>query len=307
MLTFISGLTWRDASTHRLTSTASSFSLTIQVWPLPCGNILSSRLSFSSSVSRYIRLLPPFCSQFIQFRNHKSCRLTSMRHIMKSIFFLTHAVFAMVFFASFSTSQTVTVTRTRSNSSCYPTTPTLSTTTVPVTVVVLPTPSRDAAFNRGEPFVISIQVPVGPTFIHKRQEMRSIYIMANGNTTTNASMAAEFRIVDSRLYVNGIKMSVAPGVRSMPFAVDSNPGSINTSFSVNSGGLNWTDSAFTNSTAQFYKVPPEEVDNALLLVQFIGEPDPELGLSPINMAAQRRRFSPWALDGTSCCVLWRYL
>ncbi|EON67000.1 hypothetical protein W97_06116 [Coniosporium apollinis CBS 100218] len=112
--------------------------------------------------------------------------------------------------------------------------------------------------------------------------------MANGNTTTNASMAAEFRILDSRLYVNGIKMSVAPGVRSMPFAVDSNPGSIDTSFSVNSGGLSWTDSAFTNSTAQFYKVPPEEIDNALLLVQFIGEPDPELGLSPINMAAQRR-------------------
>lgn len=226
---------------------------------------------------------------------------------MKHLSLLTHALLAVIFFASFSNSQTVTVTRTRSNSSCYPSSPalstttvpvtvvvspssrTLNTTTVPVTIVVSPTPSLDAVLNAGDPFVITIPLDDGSRL--KKRQARFSYMMANGNTTTNSSRAAILRLMEGRLYIEGIKMTVADGMRSTPFAADANPGNIDTLFSVSRGTLNWTNSAFTNGTAQFFQIPSEQSENAMILVQLIGTPAPELGPRPLSLGTEQRKIT----------------
>lgn len=60
---------------------------------------------------------------------------------------------------------------------------------------------------------------------------------------------------------------------------------INTTFASVNGALTWDNAAFTNRTAQFYKVPAALLNNAQVLVKFLGSMEPQRGWAPIVLNA----------------------
>ncbi|KAI9684066.1 MAG: hypothetical protein M1822_005894 [Bathelium mastoideum] len=159
------------------------------------------------------------------------------------------------------------------------------TTTILSTALVSPTPDADYALNNGEKFVLNV-APQTPSGSRKRQQPSTSWIMPNGNTTTDPSLAAHFQIVDGVLYGPNGTMSTDAGVATMPFVVPSKQGAINTTFAAVNGSLNWTNPEFTENVAQFYQTPVGLLKNALILVKFIGPMNPERGWSPISLVAQ---------------------
>lgn len=165
-------------------------------------------------------------------------------------------------------------------SACAASYSSISTTTVASKVTVQPTPWTDAIANDGTPFVIRLQqvdLSGYPT-----QLTTPYWLMANGNTTTDASSATIYRIVDSQLMTyNESYISTGFGVVDQTFAISPGLGSIATRFSVNSHMLNWTNMQFSNGTAQFYKLPPGLLDNAQILAKFLGSMEPQRNWSPV--------------------------
>ena len=159
------------------------------------------------------------------------------------------------------------------------------TTTTLSTVSVSPTPNTDYELNNGEPFVLNIS-PQPASGSTKRQQSSTSWIMENGNTTTDPTLAAHYQILNGVLYGPNGTMSTDAGVLTMPFTISPKPGAINTTFFVSNGGLNWTNPEFTENVAQFYRTPVGLLQNALILVKLIGPMNPERGWSPISLAAQ---------------------
>lgn len=124
--------------------------------------------------------------------------------------------------------------------------------------------SQDVRLNSGEPFNVQIMLSPGM----KRQASVGYYIMPNGNTTLDRSKAANFTIRYGQLFASGLQYSANVGVSSQPFAASSTVGSITGTFSVQSGGLTWSNPQFANGTAQFVKVPKGVQDNAQILAVF---------------------------------------
>ncbi|KAJ9628884.1 hypothetical protein H2203_002789 [Taxawa tesnikishii (nom. ined.)] len=159
-----------------------------------------------------------------------------------------------------------------------------STTVVPSTVLVSPTPWTDQAANSGTPFVLRIQ-QVDSSGWTKRQAEPS-WLMYNGNTTTNGSVAEQYHINNGQLLTsNGSYVSTDFQVLNQALAASDYIEPINTTFSVADGMLNWTNPTFSNGTAQFYKLPPGLLDNALILVKFLGPMQPARSWSPIVLYA----------------------
>lgn len=121
--------------------------------------------------------------------------------------------------------------------------------------------------------------------------------MANGNTTTNSSYATQYSIVNGQLVTSdGRTLSTSWGVESQAFSANDTVGPISTTFAFNASisSLSWSNANFTNGTAQFYKTPAGLLDNAQILVKFIGSMEPNRGWSPISLIAIPRK-SSWEL------------
>ncbi|KAH0346587.1 hypothetical protein KCU81_g3870, partial [Aureobasidium melanogenum] len=148
------------------------------------------------------------------------------------------------------------------------------------TVTVQPTPWTDAAANGGAPFVIRLQQV--DTSGYPDQDTAPYWLTANGNTTTNQSVAAVYTINEGRLAIlNGSHVATNFNVVDQAFGVTDYDLPINTTFTVNNGMLNWTNPLFTNGTAQFYKLPPGLLDNALILAKFLGPMEAQRSWSPV--------------------------
>ncbi|KAH0351766.1 hypothetical protein KCU83_g4095, partial [Aureobasidium melanogenum] len=160
------------------------------------------------------------------------------------------------------------------------------------TVTVQPTPWTDTAANDGAPFVIRLQqVDVSG---YPDQDTAPYWLTANGNTTTNSSVAAVYTINEGRLAIlNGSHVATNFNVVDQAFGVTDYDLPINTTFSVNHRMLNWTNPFFTNGTAQFYKLPPGLLDNALILAKFLGPMEAERSWSPVILYVE-----PLVNDGT---------
>ncbi|KAK6005862.1 hypothetical protein QM012_007504 [Aureobasidium pullulans] len=174
-----------------------------------------------------------------------------------------------------------TITLTTHVSACSATyTSGTSTTVIQSTVTVQPTPWTDAAANGGAPFVIRLQ-QVGVSG-YPDADTAPYWLTANGNTTTNTSAAAVYTINEGRLAIlNGSHVATNFNVVDQAFGVTDYDLPINTTFSVNDRMLNWTNSLFTNGTAQFYQLPPGLLDNALILAKFLGPMEPQRSWSPV--------------------------
>jgi hypothetical protein len=170
--------------------------------------------------------------------------------------------------------QVVTITEYPSTCTAIYTSGSSSVTVVQSTVMVSPTPWSDAAANSGEPFVL--QLESSSSSKGKRQN-QAVYIAANGNTTLDATQAALYTINGGQMSLqNGGPIST-DGMGFMVLSVAASTGSITQTISVQSGQLNWANSAFNNSLATFYKVPAGQIDNAETLVYFNGPTDPTWG------------------------------
>jgi hypothetical protein len=186
---------------------------------------------------------------------------------------------ALSFFPQACSAQTITLTTQVSACSATYTSGT-STTVIQSTVTVQPTPWTDAAANGGAPFVIRLQqVDVSG---YPDQDTAPYWLTANGNTTTNSSLAAVYTINEGRLAnLNGSHVATNFNVVDQAFGVTDYDLPINTTFSVNNRMLNWTNALFTNGKAQFYKLPPGLLDNALILAKFLGPMEAQRSWSPV--------------------------
>ncbi|KAI5277000.1 hypothetical protein E4T47_00019 [Aureobasidium subglaciale] len=177
-------------------------------------------------------------------------------------------VSALALFSQACSAQTITLTTHVSACSATYTSGT-STTVIQSTVTIGPTPWTDVAANGGAPFVIRLQqVDVSG---YPDQDTAPYWLTANGNTTTNSSLAVVYTINAGRLTtLNGSHIATNFNVVDQAFGITDYNLPINTTFSVRNRMLSWTNPLFTNGTAQFYKLPPGLLDNALILAKFLG-------------------------------------
>lgn len=151
--------------------------------------------------------------------------------------------------------------------------------------------ARDARFNAGVPFVILLQ-QLDMTGWGRRQAVTEYsWLMPNGNTTVNCTRAGSYTIRDGELHIGNKTFSTDNGKPNMAFVAHALIGNITRSFSVDNGFLNWTNSHFTDSVTQFYKLPPGLLENALILAKFVGPKQRERGWSPIVLHAVAGRSS----------------
>ena len=145
-------------------------------------------------------------------------------------------------------------------------------TVVQSTVTVEPLPWTDSAANDGTPFVIQVH---GASLSTKRQEQVPSWLTANGNTTTDGSKATRYLIRDGQLSSanGGSYLSTTANVPYGPMALSSNLGTISITFSIKGGALNWTNSAFVDGVARFFKTPANAVNNVEILARFNGPID----------------------------------
>lgn len=170
------------------------------------------------------------------------------------------------------------VTVTVHNSVCPATYSTNSVTVVQSTVTVAPTPFTDVQANSGTPFVLRVQQGAisGST---KRPVQQHSWLTLNGNTTVNASLAAQYHILNGQLSsLNGSYASTKAGIPNQPFALFEAIGPISTTFAVQNGALYWNNTNFSNGTAQFYEVPAGLLANAQIAARFSGAVQPTWGL-----------------------------
>lgn len=207
---------------------------------------------------------------------------------------------ALVFWSAVAESQQV-ITVTTHVSACSAIYPSRSTVVVASTMTVTPEAWTDAMPNSGDPFVIRLQQV--DTSGYPDQTSAPYWLRSNGNTTVDASLATIYRIVSGRLFVaadGGSYISTDYGVIGQTFAVASRLGAIWSDFSVNKHMLNWTNTNFSNGTAQFYKLPPNLLENAQILVKFIGPMEAQRSWSPVILYVDPRKFHFSEEDEIQC-------
>lgn len=149
--------------------------------------------------------------------------------------------------------QVITVTEYASACSAIYTSGTTSVTVVQSTVTVVPTPFNDAAANSGTPFVLQINAPGS-----SKRKRAAQYIGVDGYSTDVKDSFAHYSIMNGQLYITGQGraggyMSTSASASSQPFAEAAASGGLNTTFVVQNGALNWTNSAFFGGFAVFYE------------------------------------------------------
>lgn len=191
-----------------------------------------------------------------------------------------HLVLSSALSLCFTVTNAQIITVTTHISACSATYPLASTTTVPTTVTLQPTPWTDAMANSGTPFIIRVEQTDSSGY--PDESTTPYWLMENGNTTTNASIATVYRISSGELTTyNGSYISTDYGVLNEPFAVSQSLEPISTTFSVSNYTLYWNNTEFSNGTAQFYKLPAGLLDNAQILAKFIGSMEPARSWSPV--------------------------
>lgn len=198
------------------------------------------------------------------------------------------------FVLQLSSAQTITLTTHVSACSATYTSGT-STIVIGPTVTVQPTPWTDVAANAGAPFVIRLE-QVDVSEYPDQQSADPYWLTFNGNTTTNSSLAAVYYIHDGGQLstLNGSHVATNFNVVDQAFGVTDYAMPINTTFSVRNRMLNWANPLFSNGTAQFYKLPPGLLDNALILAKFLGPMEAQRSWSPVIL---------WVEPGQYCCRL----
>ena len=141
--------------------------------------------------------------------------------------------------------------------------------------------ATDESFNNGAPFKVLIQQVNEAGW--NDDVIDYYWLMPNGNTTTNCTRAARYRIQEGKLHIAGKIISTDIGVLNMAFEPRLDRGEVTTEFFVRDGLLNWTSPHFTEGVAQFYKLPPGLLENALILSKFVGPMQPKRGWSPIKL------------------------
>jgi hypothetical protein len=158
---------------------------------------------------------------------------------------------------------------------------------------------EDPDFNTGLPFLILVHQLDMSGWIRRRQAaVQNSWLMQNGNTTVDCARAAQFTIKDSQLLVDGAHVSTEYGVLSMPFAPSIKTGAVSTNFTVIDNALHWKHPEFTEGIAQFYKLPPGLLENALVLAKFIGSMRRRRGWSPISLVPIRSMSFVFYVDST---------
>ncbi|KAK5690427.1 hypothetical protein LTR97_012295 [Elasticomyces elasticus] len=186
----------------------------------------------------------------------------------------------------------VTITEYASACSAVYTTGSRSVTIVQPTVTVEPQPWSDAAANAGTAFVLEVSPSGISSGSTKRQSSSIAYLMANGNTTTDGTLATHYKITKGQLTgVSGGFISTSANVANQPFALSAGVNGISTTFAVKSGSLGWANATFAGGAASFFKVPASRTDNAQVIVRFGGNIDPSWS-SVVLMAMPLTAVSP---------------
>ncbi|KAK4960559.1 hypothetical protein LTR10_003455 [Elasticomyces elasticus] len=186
----------------------------------------------------------------------------------------------------------VTITEYASACSAVYKTGSRSVTIVQPTVTVEPQPWSDAAANAGTAFVLEVSPSGISSGSTKRQSSSIAYLMANGNTTTDGTLATHYKITKGQLTgVSGGFISTSANVANQPFALSAGVNGISTTFAVKSGSLGWANATFTGGAASFFKVPASRTDNAQVIVRFGGNIDPSWS-SVVLMAMPLTAVSP---------------
>lgn len=157
------------------------------------------------------------------------------------------------------------------------------------TSTVVPTPLTDQATNNGTPFVIQLR-ELSTTGYTKRQQSTPYWLMANGNTTTNGSLATHFQLANGQLFTtDGAYFTTNYNVGSQTFAASDTVLPINSTFASNNGVLSWTNVDFTNGTAQFYQLPAGLLDGATILVEFLDHMKQQESGVPVVLMPEPRK------------------
>lgn len=153
-------------------------------------------------------------------------------------------------------SQVITITERPSACSAIYTSGSSSVTVVHSTVTVAPIPFTDALVNGGTPFVIEVQPG---TAVRRRQSERSMYINADGRTTTNGSEAVVYRILNGTLQsIAGGYVSTDASADSALFAISAVAKAISSSFFSRNLHIGWNNTAFDGGACDFYTTPADD-------------------------------------------------
>ena len=182
-----------------------------------------------------------------------------------------------------------------------------STTIETSTIFVQPTPI-DEYISAGGPFNLAFEIPIGFRRKGKRQTITPItlaYVKADGNTTTNRLLAVDLHLRNGELWAGSEKYSTQPEIDSQPFTAISPVGLITTNISTSFGRLFWNNTAFDGGAASFYREPPDQIENARIVIKFRGpsslswvpldfviDPSEPLSQDPVIILVLTFRISP---------------
>lgn len=143
-----------------------------------------------------------------------------------------------------------------------------------------PAPLNDTLIASGIPFSLEIATP----FIvrNRRQVTQRTWITNKGLLTTEATKSATFQLLEGRLLCDGLFMSTNVDVNSQVFAPIIPVGSIQLDFFTAVTVLNWTNTAFDNTTARFF-IGSSGGEQAIVVL-FKGKPTGNL--TAVNLAAR---------------------
>ena len=168
---------------------------------------------------------------------------------------------------------------------------------VTTSIIVSPTPVDDLV-NAGEPFNLAIDIIQNLGRKHKRQTNTTrvirVYVQPNGNTTSDPSRAVKFRLLNQTLLADNVTMSTGPEIDWQIFAAKIAVGPWTTSFFVSQGKVMWNRTEFEGGSATFYRNPPDQVENAQILVQFRGSNHTEW--APLTFQAAPGTLSHYSID-----------
>ncbi|PNS21330.1 Chitin deacetylase [Sphaceloma murrayae] len=188
--------------------------------------------------------------------------------------------------ASTQAQQTITVT-TKICSTSPTSSRSTTTTTVSSVVPVYPVEWNDQIANGGVPFVIRIELRDPSGYQDQSSYAAPSWLLPNGNTTTTPARAGQYRLLNGQLAsVDGQYVSSEVGTSVEPLAVSSTVRAISRTFQSANGSLVWRNGNFTNGYAQFYKLPPNLLENARILAKLVGPMEPERSWSAVRLAAE---------------------
>ena len=191
----------------------------------------------------------------------------------------------------------VTITEFPSACSAVYTTGSRSVTVVQSTVTVEPQPWTDSTANNGTAFVLEVEWSAISGSNTKRDPVTA-YLTGTGNTTIDGTRATHYQIANGKLTsVDGGFASSSPNIANEPFDLSAGVASISTTFSVVNGALTWKNAAFSNGSAEFFKVPANLLDNAEVIVRFGGAIDQSW--TPVVLLAMPGTWYPMACSRQS--------